>query len=982
MVLVFLAGSLMSAAVAALIFRRRLLVFSQTTAQLQASEIRLKEAQDTAHLGSWEYDRRTRQLICTDEVYRIFDIDPCQPDVNLDTFFAMIHPEDRAMVSGLYQRALITQKGYANEHRIMTRAGEIRHVFERCYTDFDALGKPLRSHGTLMDISDLKQANTVLERFRHTLDQMQDGVFLFRNSDLKIVYVNQGAQAQSGFKREKLLQMTPLDFGRLMNAESFERLLQALRSGQLKSLNLEKTYHHQDGHEVPVEITLQLIQPPDSEAVFMAIVRDISERKRHEAKLRLFHQVIEQSANSVAITDACVNIEYVNRSFIALTGYNLDEVRGENPRLLQSGKTPLDRYKALWSRLKQKQDWQGEFINKHKDGREFVVAVHISPVLDEHGEIRNYLAVEQDITAIRQAQLDLAQLNRDLEAKVLARTTELEQQRALAEQASLAKSEFLANMSHEIRTPMNAMLGFLHLLEHGRLEAAQRQQLSKATASARHLLAIINDILDLSKIESGHLELDNDHFNLPDLLQQTLTLFEDQAAAKGLQLRVEIGAVPVWLFGDALRLKQALVNYLSNACKFTKQGEICLRTQVLQGEGQSLKLRFEVSDTGIGLTEEQMQQVFAAFEQADNSTTRQYGGTGLGLAITRRLAELMQGEVGVTSEPGKGACFWLTAWMDAGQAQSRPRPEMADAMADATALLRQLQDHAGQRILLVDDVDMNLEVVLQLLQGSGLQIDTAVDGAEALVCLKNQDYDLILMDVHMPVMDGLSATRALRLDLGLHELPVIAMTADVFIDEQRACHQASMSDFLAKPIAPEKLYGCLLKWLSQPVPANAPVGKTLMDGWEPLETPAATRQADGSVTLAAHELEAWAAVDLVQALKIWRQKERYLQMLHKFMLDYQTVSQELRQYLVDGDMDAAQRLAHRLKGASGNLALPELADRAARIEQALKAGQAEAAVNTALPALEQSWTITRAVIADLSAGLAEATASEEVIPVQ
>ncbi|WP_157270813.1 CHASE domain-containing protein [Azohydromonas aeria] len=386
-----------------------------------------------------------------------------------------------------------------------------------------------------------------------------------------------------------------------------------------------------------------------------------------------------------------------------------------------------------------------------------------------------------------------------------------------AEAASLAKSAFLANMSHEIRTPMNAILGLTHLLASEGATPRQAGQLAKVEDAARHLLSIINDILDLSKIEAGKVRLEERNFSLPALLEQVRSIVGTSAAAKGLRFEVDAGEVPAWLVGDDTRLRQALLNYAGNAVKFTEAGSIRLRAQQQRHrQGQWLLVRFSVEDTGVGIRPEQVPRLFQAFEQAEASTTREHGGTGLGLAITRRLAELMGGSAGAQPRQGGGSVFWFTAWLQRGTAAGQPAPALAQA--DALPWLRR----RGARVLLAEDNAVNREIALVLLRNAGLEVDVAENGQQALERLQQRHCDLVLMDMQMPVMDGLQATHALRALPGFERLPVLALTANAFDEDRAACLAAGMNDFVSKPVEPLALYATLAKWLSSSADAGGP----------------------------------------------------------------------------------------------------------------------------------------------------------------
>ena len=403
------------------------------------------------------------------------------------------------------------------------------------------------------------------------------------------------------------------------------------------------------------------------------------------------------------------------------------------------------------------------------------------------------------------------ELNQHLENQVATRTTELLAARDAAEASNLAKSRFLANMSHEIRTPLNAIIGMAYLIRRAGIAPEQEVRLEKIDMAGAHLLEIINAILDLSKIEAGKFVLDEIEVRPEAIMKNVVSMISAQVQAKMLGIVVENQALDRHLLGDPTRLQQALLNYASNAIKFTQTGRITLRTSVAEETVDNLLLRFEVEDTGIGIAPEMLARLFSAFEQGDNSITRQYGGTGLGLTITSKFAQLMDGQSGVTSFPGVGSTFWFTARLKKGISS---RPEMIDPLrAHAESTL--FRDYRHCRILLVEDEAVNREVALDMLQSIWQNINVAVDGAEAVEFCRNNNYDLILMDMQMPIMDGLEATRQIRLRPRYASTPILAMTANAFLENKAQCLDAGMNDFLTKPVDPDMLFATILRYLSR-----------------------------------------------------------------------------------------------------------------------------------------------------------------------
>ena len=499
----------------------------------------------------------------------------------------------------------------------------------------------------------------------------------------------------------------------------------------------------------------------------------------------------------------------VNDAFTRVLGFSRGEVLGRNVIELGFWREPAAREAMLAalghaSRLS---NYRTQCCRK--DGAAVPVLMSVEVLWLDGKEC--LIAVAHDISEQIQAEAALASYHSELEEMVRQRTRELEEARENALAAGRAKAAFLSNMSHEIRTPMNGIIGMLHLLRREHPDGQQLAYLEKIEHSARHLLTIINDILDLSKIDAGKLSIEYEPVSLPQIFANVRSIIGELADLKRLEVRAELDPLPEGLEGDATRITQGLLNYASNAVKFTEQGQIRLRCRLLEESDEAVYVRLEVEDSGPGIAADVVSRLFVAFEQADSSTTRVFGGTGLGLAITRQLALLMGGEAGVETELGKGSCFWFTARLRRGPAGAASELSPVESGDSPEERLR--RQHAGKRILLVEDEPINQEISATILQDLGLIVTVAGNGREALTLTEDRLFDLILMDMQMPVMDGLEATREIRRSGLCRNTPILALSANVFIEEQRRCLDAGMNDFVSKPIEPAILFRKLLEWL-------------------------------------------------------------------------------------------------------------------------------------------------------------------------
>jgi PAS domain S-box-containing protein len=550
---------------------------------------------------------------------------------------------------------------------------------------------------------------------------------------------------------------------------------------------------------------------------YVGTYTDITERKQAELAAskanRLLQEAIDGLAEGFTIHDENDRLVVCNEAYLNFYSTSRDLiVPGASFEEIVRKGAERGQYKEAIGRV---DEWVQQRVRNHQeaDGR------HLEQLLDdgrwllivEYRTPSGYIVGNRiDITARKLAEAELDQHGRDLERLVAERTAALSIAKEAAEAANVAKSAFLANMSHEIRTPMNGIVGMANILRREGVTSKQAKRLDTIDASAQHLLSVINNILDISKIEAGKLTLEEGPVLVSSLMANVSSILSERVKAKGIHLLIETEHLPHNLVGDPTRLQQALLNYATNAVKFTERGTVTLRALKREETADSVMVRFEVEDAGIGIEPEAMARLFKAFEQADNSMNRKYGGTGLGLAITRRLAELMGGDAGADSTLGIGSTFWFTAKLTKSGEPAVAAPETA---VDAEAEIR--RRYAGLRILIVDDEPVNREVALMQLEAVDLAADTAEDGAEAVAMAQKNSYAAIFMDMQMPKLNGVEATQEIRQLPGYRDTPIIAMTANAFAEDKAKCRAAGMNDFLIKPFNPAELFAILLRSLSQ-----------------------------------------------------------------------------------------------------------------------------------------------------------------------
>lgn len=759
------------------------------------------------------------------------------------------------------------------------------------------------------ELAALQAQRAAEARFRVIFEQAPLGVALLDSRGSRITETNQRFADIVGRSPEELAGLDPMRITHPDDIRESLDYIAQLNIGKISGYRLNKRYLRPDGSVVWISLTCAPVQVETEEAPrYLAIVEDITARKQMEERLRISeerHRLLADNAIDVILT---MNLEgrlsYVSPSVEKLRGFTVDEVMRQSlaemltPDSQSTAEAYLARLHASQEAGLPLEHFRGELEYRCKNGATVWTDVTASPLLSTDGTLVEILGVARDISERKLYEHKLRQVY------------------DAAEAANAAKSEFLAHMSHEIRTPMNAVLGLAQVLEREALTANQRDMVERIRTAGQSLLAILNDVLDLSKIEAGQLRIEPRPFELGRLLANLDSLMGQAARAKGLALHIETPATPPGLLlGDRLRLEQVLFNLTGNAIKFTEKGEVTLLVEAHESDETGLRLRFEVRDSGIGIAPEAVPRLFAPFTQADAGIGRRFGGTGLGLSICKRLVELMGGEIGARSRLGQGSTFWFELPFQRGVAGQ------TDAQATLPVRPQTGPRLAGAHLLVVDDSAMNRDLVERALALEGASATLAADGQQAVQLLRNrpEGFDAVLMDVQMPVMDGLTATRLIRGELGLTTLPIIAFTAGVRDEQQAVALAAGANDVLAKPMDLDQMAILLAKWIRPRMAGNT--------------TEAAPP----------HSAEAFpdiAGIDRERAAqRLGRDRDMFIGLLELFIEDNADAAARTRQDLAGGELETAARRMHTLRSNAGFICALDLMAAAGELESAIERGE-------------------------------------------
>lgn len=651
-------------------------------------------------------------------------------------------------------------------------------------------------------------------KYKLLSDASLDGIAI--HDDGTIIYSNQTLGKMFGYHRNEV---RGHDIRDLLSSNIRQQLAIALKDEEEGFI--ESIANRKDGTTFMVEVHFTEFREDDGEVFRAVIIRDISKRKAVERRLQQseaeFKKLFEDSKDAIYMSNKDGTIQAFNQAGMELLGYTRHEIYKLNTRDLYAN--PDDRQQFI-KEIEQFGAIRDYEVKLKKSSGELIDCLLTSSIRrDNEGRIIGYQGIIRDITDIKMA-------------------NELKRAKELAEKSAELKSRFLANMSHEIRTPLNAIFGITNLLDDTALTEQQRHYLDVIGSSTDHLLVLVNDILDFSKIEAGKLQIEPVEFSLTDMLENLKSSANFRVSQKGLQFNIlKNERVPEFLYGDSVRLKQILLNLLSNAIKFTEEGQVDLIIKVLEEKESFVKLYFAVRDTGIGIEEDKQKVIFDSFTQASGDTTRLFGGTGLGLAITKRLVEMQGGAIALKSTVGKGSTFSFTLTFKTTTGEQYKLRKSKES-------LDQIYDLGNLKVLLVEDNKVNQFVTSETITrwGENLTMDLADDGAKALRLVKRNDYDLIIMDVQMPVMDGHTATKKIRteFDEPKRSVPILAMTAFATAGEAEKCLKSGMDDYIPKPFNPKNLYnkiaeltgrtgGKLIGKMEEPIAQNKETGGTLID---------------------------------------------------------------------------------------------------------------------------------------------------------
>ncbi|WP_158212236.1 PAS domain S-box protein [Natranaerobius trueperi] len=780
-------------------------------------ENELKEAKDrydiavnAANIGVWEWNIKTNELIWDKNMYYLYGTTPEVTKDRLTKWIDSLHPEDKEKNIDLLMKAKNDEQKFDTQFRVVWSDGTIKYLKAFAEVIHDPDGNPEKMIGTNYDVTKQVRATQKLEeaekRYKTLFNDAPHGIVLINTETFEPEEFNDTVCNMLEYTREEFENLQINDYDVIETTEQtvsrINRMLQGSRE------EFETKHKTKNGKIIDVFVIAKRLELGESVYIFAQFM-DITENKQAEQELKeqkeSFEKVINTAPDVIFIKDKYSRYQLTNDTLENLFGFNSDEIVGKSDFELSPTDDESEKFiEGDLQVLNGEEKLDIEETLTDKDGNVRWLQTQKVPIKYRGHDC--ILGIARDITEKKKADEKLQAYTNEIHIKNL----ELEQAKNEAIQASKAKSEFLANMSHEIRTPMNSIIGMAELLTETKLDDEQKQYIDIFKNAGESLLTLINDILDLSKIEAGQIELEYENFDLVDLVDKTVELMAFRAQDKGLEMLVRIKPeVPNYLIGDASRLRQVLINLLGNAIKFTEEGEVLLEIDVKNNKDikeQQIELQFAIKDTGIGISKDNQDKIFDSFTQADASSTRRYGGTGLGLNISKKIVDLMSGKIWLESEVGKGSHFYFTVTLDL--------PINQEVTNDFEEIILDLR---YKNILAVDDNKSNLLILKETLALKGANVTCVESGKEALKEVEKEasNYHLILLDYMMPEMDGLEVSEYIRETLNYKDLGIILISSEFKPSDKKYEDKVHYDEFILKPIRRKQLFASINKVLSK-----------------------------------------------------------------------------------------------------------------------------------------------------------------------
>lgn len=776
--------------------------------QTQLSEMQLTETQHIANFGRWEWDVLANKASWSDELYGIFGVQPQEFGATYEAYLAYVHPDDRKLVESTIEHALHDKVFHKYDSRIVRPDGTTRALQTEVKVIVDETGRVIRLSGTAQDITERKGAERALQeseaRYRLLVETLPVIVYhVEADPPYSPIYVSANI-VSLGYSIDEW-HNTPHLWVSLLHPDDRERVLQETKVATAAGAETEYEYRvvAKDGSVVWLHDRGRFVSDANGKRVWQGVMLDITERKQVDVKLRESEEkhrtILERIEDGYFEVDLKGNFTFFNDALCTIFGYSAKELMGMNYRQYTELEAVPKVYKTFNDIYQTGESSRGYGYRVfQKDGTPRFVESSATLMRNASGRPVGFLGILRDITERKQAEL------------------ELQRAKEAAEAASRAKSEFLANMSHEIRTPMNGIIGMTKLTLDTDLSAEQREYLGMVKTSANSLLTVIDDILDFSKIEAGKLDFDATDFSLRDCLGNAVKSLAVRAHEKNLELSFDISSdVPDALIGDAGRLRQIIVNLAGNAIKFTQAGEVIVHIETKAISGNEIYLHVAVTDTGIGIPKKKQKLIFGAFTQADGSTTRKYGGTGLGLAISSQLVEMMGGKLLVESVPEEGSTFHFTARLGLQRVSTEQQAQPASI------------DVRGLRVLVVDDNGTNRRILEQMLVNWQMKASVVDGGQAALAAMTlNQEagcpFRLVLLDAHMPEMDGFAVAEKIRQNPEFVGAVIMMITSNDQGGDAERCRKLGVASYVTKPVTPSIVLDAIKTTLGATVTTQEP----------------------------------------------------------------------------------------------------------------------------------------------------------------